>query len=98
MQTTMGAAEMEATEHRLSEVEDRCENLYRDMYLGNGKDNPPMTVRIDRMEAYMQEARDTSEETHKQSVATKRLMIATMLSVLGTVIGAFICYKLGVRV
>lgn len=69
----------------------RVDKLFTDMYLGEGTGDPPMTVRVDRLE-------QCQEETTKNSRQTKQMMMATMLSVLGSIATAFLMYKLGIRV
>jgi hypothetical protein len=59
--------------------------------MGEGKENPSMTVRLDRLEQYQ-------KESHANFLATKYMMLATMTSVLGSILTAVICYKLGIKV
>jgi len=37
----------------MASVEDRLDKLEEDMYFGRGKENPPVTVRLDRLEEVM---------------------------------------------
>jgi hypothetical protein len=79
-----------ATEYRLTHVEKRCDKLFTDMYEGEGKENPSMTVRVDGLEKCV-------EKMVKESTDTRNMMIGTMLTVIGGIVTAFVCYKLGIR-
>lgn len=68
----------------------RVDKIYTDMYLGEGRDNPSMTIRVDRLEK-------CTEEMVANSRSTRTMMIGTMITVLGSVITAFICYRLGIK-
>jgi hypothetical protein len=46
----------------------RVGKLYCDMYEGDGKDNPPMTVRVDRLEQWYKEARDDARWTKRFAI------------------------------
>lgn len=80
-----------AIDYRLKRVEDRSDKLYTDMYEGEGKENPSMTVRMDRVEK-------ATESMAESAKASRNMMLVTMLTVVGGVLTAFICYKLGIRI
>lgn len=81
----------EAIAYRLERVEQRSNKLFTDMYEGEGKENPSMTVRMDRVE-------NSVESMVESAKATRNMMLVTMLTVIGGVVTAFICYKLGIRI
>lgn len=41
---------MDALLSKMTELEDRVDRVVVDMYYGRDKDNPPVTVRLDRLE------------------------------------------------
>lgn len=81
----------EAIAYRLERVEQRSNKLFTDMYEGEGKENPSMTVRMDRVE-------NSVESMVESAKSTRNMMLVTMLTVIGGVVTAFICYKLGIRI
>jgi hypothetical protein len=72
-------------------LEEKVHKLHTDIYLGGGKENPSMTVRVDRLEQYQKKSHDNFQ-------TTKWMMLATMTSVLGSILTAFICYRLGIKI
>lgn len=82
----MGTAHFPVPEQRATD--DRLNKLYTDMYYGEGKDNPPMTVRVDRLEKSV-------EEMVSNSKSTRLMMVGTMLTVVGGIVIAFLTHILG---
>jgi hypothetical protein len=72
------------TDHRVSK-------LYTDMYIGSGKDNPSMTIRLDRLEQCI-------EKAAKDSSATRAMMVGTMITVAGSLAAAWVAHLAGWRV
>lgn len=59
--------------------DERLNQLYEDMYIGRDADNPPVTLRLDRLEGWMQRVRENSSRGFW-------LLVATFLTVLGNLI------------
>ena len=67
---------------------DKLAKLWEDMYEGRGKGNPPMTVRVDRLEQCV----ETILENGKSTRNTVRGGVATII--VGLIL-AYISFKLG---
>lgn len=78
-------------------IPQRVHKLEVDMYYGDGKENPSMTTRVASLEDCVERMEKTSTETKKDNKATRRMMLGTLLTVVGSVIVAIICFKLGVK-
>jgi hypothetical protein len=63
---------------------EKVEKMYVDLYIGDGADNPPVTIRLDRLERWAKDIR-----------AMRAMMMATMLTVLGAIVVAFVGHAAG---
>ena len=60
----------------MTNLEERVDKLYMDMYIGEGKANPPMTTRISLLE-------DQMDKINKNLSKITWLVVATLLTTLG---------------
>lgn len=60
--------------------------LYEDMYLGRGKNDPPVTLRLDRLE-------NSVAEMIRDAEKIKWILIATIASIIGDIISNHIHFK-----
>jgi len=67
---------------------DKLAKLWEDVYEGRGKDNPPMTVRVDRLEQCV-------ESILENGKATRATVWGGVITTIGLLIVAFISFKLG---
>lgn len=84
-----GAEQESATAHilyRLQVVEQSIGDLKCDMYEGKGKNDPPVTTRLDRLETNMQEKQKQEDRTHTMMVSAFFLLLATFLTLIGNLI------------
>jgi hypothetical protein len=57
----------------MTNLEERVDKLYMDMYIGEGKSNPPMTTRLSLLE-------DQMEKINRNLAKITWLLVATLLS------------------
>jgi hypothetical protein len=63
----------------MTNQEERVDKLYMDMYIGEGKSNPPMTTRISLLE-------DQMEKINRNLARITWLLVATLLAAIGDLI------------
>ena len=63
----------------MTNLEERVDKLYMDMYIGEGKSNPPMTTRISLLE-------DQMEKINRNLARITWLLVATLLAAIGDLI------------
>jgi hypothetical protein len=73
----------------------RVDNIFVDMYLGKGRDDPPMTIRLERLEAATAAMKMNSEQAAIDSKETRRFARNTFWAVLSAIVVAFISFKMG---
>lgn len=73
---------------------DKVDKLFTDMYLGEGKDNPSVTVRLDRLEQCTHTMVENSKATRE---TVRRGVLTVIITVLSGVLITIICVKLGLK-
>ena len=63
----------------MTNQEERVDKLYMDMYIGEGKSNPPMTTRISLLE-------DQMDKINRNLACITWLLVATLLAAIGDLI------------
>jgi hypothetical protein len=66
-------------DERMDTVEAKVEKMEIDMYFGRGKEDPPVTLRLDRLETAV-------EKFVKNTDTLKWLLIAALFTMLGDII------------
>lgn len=72
--------------YRLGLIEPKVDKLHRDMYVGEGPDNPSMTMRQDRQERQMAEMQERDKRTHGYMMTAFFLLLATFLTLIGNIV------------
>ena len=63
----------------MTNLEERVDKLYVDMYIGEGKSNPPMTTRLSLLE-------DQMEKINRNLAKITWLLVATLLASIGELV------------
>ena len=63
----------------MTNLEERVDKLYMDMYIGEGKSNPPMTTRLSLLE-------DQMEKINRNLSKITWLLVAELLAILGEIV------------
>ena len=63
----------------MTNLEERVDKLYMDMYIGEGKSNPPMTTRLSLLE-------DQMEKINRNLAKITWLLVAMLLTTIGELI------------
>jgi hypothetical protein len=63
----------------MTNIEERVDKLYMDMYIGEGKSNPPMTTRLSLLE-------DQMEKINRNLAKITWLLVAMLLTTIGELI------------
>jgi hypothetical protein len=63
----------------MTNLEERVDKLYMDMYIGEGKSNPPMTTRLSLLE-------DQMEKINRNLAKITWLLVATLLATIGELV------------
>ena len=63
----------------MTNLEERVDKLYMDMYIGEGKSNPPMTTRLSLLE-------DQMEKINRNLAKITWLLVATLLASIGELV------------
>lgn len=72
---------------RVEQMHLKVEKHHRDLYEGDGMENPSITTRLDRQEKAMQEQQKKEDRTRSYAMTAFFLLLATFLTLLGNLVG-----------
>lgn len=67
-------------EEEMQDIGERVEKLYKDVYLGEGKNDPPITLRLDRVETAIESMTKNSDQMRWAIYSAIILMIANIIA------------------
>ncbi len=67
-------------EEEMQDIGERVEKLYKDVYLGEGKNDPPITLRLDRVETAIESMTKNSDQLRWAIYSAIILMIANIIA------------------
>jgi hypothetical protein len=67
-------------EEEMQDIGERVEKLYTDVYLGEGKNDPPITLRLDRVETAIESMTKNSDQLRWAIYSAIILMIANIIA------------------